>query len=86
MDISPSLRRHLDSTNLDNEGGTEPGMLSSVVVYTLVGSILGFQLYNSALNFVPHPSKYEDKNLHKWRNIMTSFVHSFMSGCSSVYW
>lgn len=60
-------------------------MLSSMVVYTLVGSALGFQCYNSALNFVPAPEKYASEKRFKWRNVMTSFVHALISGSVAVY-
>ena len=80
--ILPNIRRHVDDLSSDDS----TGMLSSLVIYTLVGSILGFQCYNSALNFVPCPEKYEGKNRYKWRNIMGSFLHATISGTSSLYW
>ena len=80
IDIAPNIRRHVDDI------GETTGMLSSLVIYTLVGSILGFQCYNSALNFAPCPEKYEGENRYKWRNILGSFLHALISGCSSVYW
>ncbi|XP_072033340.1 TLC domain-containing protein 2-like [Amphiura filiformis] len=78
--IVPNIRRHVDDL-----GDSTDGMLSSIVIYTLVGSILGFQCYNSALNFAPCPKKYEGKDRYKWRNIMGSFLHAIISGTSSLY-
>lgn len=76
--IESNLRRQF-------EGANEAHAVWSVVLYTLFGAVLGFQCYNQALNYVPAPEKYSGGNRFKWRNVMASFLHAFLTGTGSVY-
>ncbi|XP_041455560.1 TLC domain-containing protein 2-like [Lytechinus pictus] len=77
--IESNLRRHVEA------GLNEVPAVWSVVLYTLFGSVLGFQCYNQALNYVPAPDKYSGGNRFKWRNVMASFLHAFLTGTGSLY-
>ncbi|XP_072163810.1 TLC domain-containing protein 2-like [Diadema setosum] len=76
--IESNLRRHVDDVN-------EMRAVWSTVLYTLFGAVLGFQCYNQALNYVPAPDRYSGGNRFKWRNVMASFLHAFLTGTGSLY-
>lgn len=58
--------------------------LSSVILTT--GSSVGFfRLVNAGVNKLPMPES-ACRNAWKWRNISTSFVHSFITAIWAVLW
>lgn len=56
--------------------------LSSVIL-TTGGSVAFFRLVNAGVSFLPIPESAH-RNAWKWRNIATSFVHSFITAIWAV--